>query len=145
MNAQPSSGHEQDAAKVRRILTSIADFAQSARRIVSRGRTAFLDPGDDTQRRAGKSLVIDLSAAADDLPEWFRQQHPEIPWREIRATRDFAAHDHHNVNQEVLWRVLETEFPRIARELAVPEIRSRARTYPPITKGVLDDLDADRR
>ncbi len=34
----------------------------------------------------------------------------------------------HNVNQEVLWRVLETEFPRIARALAVPEIRSRART-----------------
>ena len=102
---------------MRRVIADIDDFAQSARRIVERGRGAFFDPVDDTQRRAGKSLIIDLSAAADDLPDWFRTQHPDIPWRELRATRDFAAHDDRNVNQEVMWRVLETEFPQITRLL----------------------------
>ena len=119
MTESPRPPEEKDVFKVRRILSDITDFAHSASRIVSRGRAAFLDPADDTQRRAGKSVVIDLSAAADDLPEWFRNQHPEVPWRELRATRNFAAHDYHNVNQEVMWRVLETEFPRILLQLGV--------------------------
>lgn len=117
MNESPDTSRSADEAKIRRVISDIDEFAQSARRIVARGRDAFFDAVDDTQRRAGKSLIIDLSAAADDLPEWFRVQHPDIPWRELRATRNFAAHDYRNVNQEVMWRVLEAELPRIAELL----------------------------
>ena len=114
MNDSPNASRPVDETKIQRVISDIDDFARSAQRIVARGRDAFFDRVDDTQRRAGRSLIIDLSAAADDLPEWFRIQHPEIPWRELRATRNFAAHDDRNVNQEVMWRVLETELPRIA-------------------------------
>jgi hypothetical protein len=117
VNEPPDESHRADEAKIHRTTSDVDEFARSAQRIVARGRGAFFDAVDDTQRRAGKSLIIDLSAAADDLPEWFRAQHPEIPWRELRATRNFAAHDYRNVNQEMMWRVLETELPRIARVL----------------------------
>jgi uncharacterized protein with HEPN domain len=117
VNESADASTPADEAKIRRVIADIDDFARSAGRIVARGRDAFFDPVDDTQRRAGKSLIIDLSAAADDLPEWFRSQHRGVPWRELRATRNFAAHDYRNVNQEVMWRVLETELPRISRLL----------------------------
>ncbi len=98
-------------------LADIADFARSAARIVARGVVAYFDPEDDTPRRAGTSLVIDLSAAADRLPESFRSQHPDVPWREIRATRNFAAHDYRGVNDRITWEVLRTEFPRLTAQL----------------------------
>lgn len=79
--------------RVPAILADIARFATTARRVVDRGRDRFTDPDDDDQRRIARSLVIDLSAAADRLPESFRHAHPRIDWRGIRAVRTFIAHD----------------------------------------------------
>ncbi len=108
-----------DPARANVVLADIARFALGARRVVARGRDRFLDPEDDEQRRIGRSLVIDLSTAADRLPESFRAQHPNVDWRGIRATRNFIAHDYDHVRDELLWNALAIEFPRIAAALDV--------------------------
>lgn len=99
------------------ILADIARFAASARRVVDRGHERFTDPNDDDQRRIARSLIVDLSAAADRLPEPFRQAHPEVDWQGIRAVRNFIAHDYDGTDEEILWQAIATQFPVITRAL----------------------------
>lgn len=99
------------------VLADVARFAASARRVVNRGHETFTDPDDDDQRRIARSLIVDLSAAADRLPETFRQEHPEVDWRGIRAVRNFIAHDYDGTDEEILWQAIAVQFPAIAAAL----------------------------
>jgi uncharacterized protein with HEPN domain len=103
--------------RVPALLSDIARFAASARRVTVRGHARFVDPDDDEQRRIARSLVVDLSTAADRLPTAFRDSRPDIDWSGIRAVRDFVAHDYDGTDMEVLWRAIAVEFPRIAEAL----------------------------
>jgi uncharacterized protein with HEPN domain len=105
--------------RVPAILADIARFAVTARRVAGRGHERFVDPDDDDQRRIARSLVIDLSAAADRMPERFRKAHPEIDWRGIRAVRNFIAHDYDGTDQEILWQAVAIRLPEIATGLGV--------------------------
>lgn len=101
------------------ILADIARFAATARRVADRGHDRFVHPGDDDQRRIARSLVVDLSAAADRLPDSFRQARPEIDWRGIRAVRNFIAHDYDGTDEEVLWQAIAVQFPAIVAALGL--------------------------
>lgn len=103
--------------RVPAILADITRFAVTARRVVGRGHDRFVDPGDDDQRRIARSVIVDLSAAADRLGEEFRQQHPGIDWRGIRAVRNFVAHDYDGTDEEILWQAIAVQFPEIVAAL----------------------------
>lgn len=105
--------------RVSAILADIARFSASAARVAARGRERFADPLDDDQRRIARSLLVDLSAAADRLPESFRREHPEIDWRGIRAVRNFIAHDYDGTDEEILWQAIAVKFPEIAAALGL--------------------------
>lgn len=106
-----------DLDRIPAILADIARFAATARRVVNRGHDCFIDPGDDDQRRIARSLLVDLSAAADRFPEFFRQAHPEVDWRGIRAVRNFIAHGYDGTDEEILWQAISAQFPAIASAL----------------------------
>lgn len=101
------------------VLADIARFATSARRVVDRGHERFVDEADDDQRRIARSLIVDLSAAADRLPEAFRLAHPDVDWRGIRAARNFIAHDYDGTDDEVLWQAISVQFPAIVSALRI--------------------------
>jgi uncharacterized protein with HEPN domain len=108
-----------DEERVAAILADIARFAATARRVAARGHARFLDPDDDDQRRIARSLVVDVSAAADRFPESFRDEHPGIDWRGIRAVRNFIAHDYDGTDEEILWQAVAVQFPAIVAELGL--------------------------
>lgn len=105
--------------RVPAILADIARFTATARRVADRGRDRFVDLEDDDQRRIVRSLVVDLSASADRLPDVFRDAHPEIDWRGIRAVRNFIAHDYDGTDEEILWQAVAARFPEIAAVLGL--------------------------
>ena len=106
-----------DSDRIPAILDDISRFAVSARRVVERGRERFFDPDDDDQRRIARSLVVDLSTAADRLPESFRAAHPEVDWRGIRAVRNFIAHDYDGTDVEIMWQAIAVQYPAIVASL----------------------------
>lgn len=110
-----------DPDRTAAILADIARFAVSARRVVARGPARFKDPADDDQRRIARSLIVDLSAAADRLPAAFREAHPEIDWVGIRAVRNFIAHDYDGTDDELLWQAIAVRFPEIMAALGIDE------------------------
>lgn len=107
--------------RVPALLADIARFGRSAARVTARGTERFHDPDDDDQRRIARSLAVDLSAAADRLPQHVRDAHPDVDWRGVRAVRSFVAHDYDGTDEDVLWRVVAVEFPRILAALGLTE------------------------
>ena len=79
----------------------------------------FFDSDDRTQRLAAKAIVIDLQSAADRLPVEFRQRHPDVAWDELRAMRNYLAHDYLNTDYRIVWNALVVDFPRVARQLGL--------------------------
>ncbi|MBN0038685.1 DUF86 domain-containing protein [Cellulosimicrobium cellulans] len=105
--------------RVDRALADLASFGRSAHRIVQRGEAAFLDSEDDLLRRAGRSVIVDVSAVADRLPDAFAARYPNVPWREIRATRNRTAHEYDGVSDQIVWETLRTHLPDLLRTLGV--------------------------
>jgi uncharacterized protein with HEPN domain len=54
-----------------------------------------------------------IGEAARQIPEQFRQSHPEIQWREIAAMRNKLTHEYFGVNTRVIWRTVQEDLPVI--------------------------------
>ena len=108
-----------DASRSEAVLDDIRRFGVTAARVVARGRARFFDPDDDDQRRIAKSVVLDLSTAADRLPPSFREAQADVDWPGIRATRNFIAHDYDGTDDEVLWQTIAVQLPRILEKLGL--------------------------
>lgn len=106
-----------DDDRVERVLNDLRAFAATAARIVARGREAYFDGDDDILRRAGRSVIVDVSAAVDRLPSSFTQRFPDVPWRDIRATRNRIAHQYDAARDELIWETLSSGVPELVRHL----------------------------
>ena len=51
-----------------------------------------------------------MGDAAKSIPESFKAEHAEIPWREMMAQRDVLVHDYFDINFERLWRTVQNEM-----------------------------------
>ena len=48
--------------------------------------------------------------AAGALPEHFREEHPELPWREMSDMRNVIAHQYFQIDLEVIWDTIHNDF-----------------------------------
>ena len=72
-----------------------------------------------TQRAVTMNLVI-LGEAAAKIEERFPDftvAHPEIAWTAIRGMRNRIVHEYFILNFETIWTTLETELPRLIRQV----------------------------
>lgn len=69
-----------------------------------------------------RSLEI-LGEAARKVLDGLKQEHPEIPWKEIVGQRNVLAHEYGEIKQERLWRVSTQNIPELVSKLEplVPE------------------------
>lgn len=54
-----------------------------------------------------------IGEAAYKLTLEFREEHPEIPWREIIGMRHLLVHGYFSVNPEILWDVIQNDIPEM--------------------------------
>ena len=43
----------------------------------------------------------------------FKEQHLEIPWRQMAGLRDVLIHDYMGVSLKIVWNVLQNELPQL--------------------------------
>lgn len=46
-----------------------------------------------------------------------RERQPQIPWRVIMATRHILAHDYDEVDNDIVWRIVQTHLPTLIEQL----------------------------
>ncbi|MDZ4672988.1 MAG: HepT-like ribonuclease domain-containing protein [Gemmatimonadota bacterium] len=58
-----------------------------------------------------------IGEAVKGLPEAFRAQYPEVPWRSIAGARDILVHEYFRVDLALAWEMVRTELPELARQV----------------------------
>jgi len=59
-----------------------------------------------------KELEI-IGGAARNLSASFIEEHPEIPWRRIKAMRNVLIHQYFGVNLKVVWDTCRSNLPQL--------------------------------
>jgi uncharacterized protein with HEPN domain len=57
-------------------------------------------------RRHAERIIELIGEACTRVPEDIREQHPEIPWREIIGMRNWLAHGYDGIDYDILWNTV---------------------------------------
>jgi uncharacterized protein with HEPN domain len=52
-----------------------------------------------------------IGEAATHVPDEVRTAHPEIPWRQIIATRNRLIHGYLGIDNDTLWSIVQNDIP----------------------------------
>ena len=98
---------------------TLLDIANAARLVIEwtagLERAAFL-ADRKTQSAIERQLEI-LGEATKRLSLALREQHPQIPWRQIAGLRDVLIHRYDDVNPELLWETAIVAVPQLLSAL----------------------------
>ncbi len=114
---------------MRRDSERLADILEAADKMslrVAKGRQAF-DADEDVQIVLVHLIQV-IGEAASGLSDELTAQHPEVPWRQIVATRNRVVHGYFEVDLDILWDVAVIDVPRLADQVRI--IRSAQGSEP---------------
>ena len=70
---------------------------------------------DYVVRNAISMSVLQIGELAGKLTEDFRLTYNKMPWRDIRALRNIAAHAYGSIDFEILWGVATVNVPELKK------------------------------
>jgi uncharacterized protein with HEPN domain len=97
------------------------DMLDAARAVVrfSEGLSVrqFLSDDRETVRLAVERKLEILGEAARRVSPAFREEHPEIPWRETVGLRNLISHEYDKVNYQEIFRIARQRIPELVERL----------------------------
>lgn len=54
-----------------------------------------------------------IGEAATHVPDKIRQAHPDIPWRQVIATRNRLIHGYLGIDNDTLWSIIRDDLPAL--------------------------------
>ena len=57
--------------------------------------------------------IVQIGELAGQLSEEMRTQHPEVPWRIIKDTRNFYVHAYGAIDVASVWETLKNDIPAL--------------------------------
>lgn len=94
---------------------SLLDIAKSAQLILEFAQSlekTELAANLEKQSAILYQIVI-IGEAVKRLSVKFRNQHPEIPWREIAGMRDILTYQYDRVEVDEIWGVIQDDIPQL--------------------------------
>lgn len=58
-----------------------------------------------------------IGEAATNIPENIKTDHPEIPWRQIIATRNRIIHGYLGIDNDIIWSIVTDDIPELLTAL----------------------------
>jgi uncharacterized protein with HEPN domain len=80
----------------------------------TRGRSHSDYENDMVLRRAVERATELIGEAASNISDATRAAHPGIPWRKIVGQRNVLIHDYGDVDDDLVWNLVELEIPKLA-------------------------------
>ena len=95
------------------------------------GRSSSEIEHDRTTQLALTKLVEIVGEAAWRVSKETRERFPEIPWREMIATRNRLAHGYDSVDLDILTEIIRNRLPEIVHRLDADDSRAETDGEPP--------------
>lgn len=94
---------------------SLIDILNAVKRVLrySAGVTRSDLEGDDEKLSAILYQITIIGEAAKRLSSDLRQQHSNLPWREMAGMRDVIVHDYDQLDFDVVWDVIQNKLPEL--------------------------------
>lgn len=105
-------------ARTRRWLRDLGEHAGAVERLVARGKDAY--DADEMLRYAAEDLLIRLGECVSRIDReepGFVGAHPDLELRRVKDARNVIAHGYDIVDTELLWAILATNIPEVARRV----------------------------
>jgi uncharacterized protein with HEPN domain len=102
-----------DAVYLHHILVAIERIEAYSEGVTFQG---FLE-AEIVQDGVVRQLEI-IGEASRNLSQELIQRHPEVPWREIIGLRNRIAHAYYNIDQGVVWDIVQGDLPSLKRDAA---------------------------
>ncbi len=95
--------------------TSLIDINNAIRRILryTEGISKSQLEINDEKLSAILYQITIIGEATKRISLTFRQQHPEIPWREMAGMRDVIVHEYDQLDLDVVWDVVENKLSQL--------------------------------
>jgi len=58
-----------------------------------------------------------IGEAAKNVPEEFKLEHSEIPWKKIAGTRDFIVHEYFSIDLDLVWEITQRELKDLKEKI----------------------------
>ncbi|MBE0697511.1 MAG: DUF86 domain-containing protein [Anaerolineaceae bacterium] len=88
------------------------DMSLQAREILS-GKDRIDYDQEVVLRLALTHLIQVIGEAAQQVSKEFQNLYPQVPWREIIGMRHRIVHDYLNVDEDVVWEVVQNDLPKL--------------------------------
>ena len=98
----------------RQRLEHIRDYCIEIKKTIIRYGESFeaFDSDADYQRSVS-FCILQIGELVGKLTDEFREQHPAVPWRQIKAMRNIVAHSYGTVDPEITWEIITDEIPQL--------------------------------
>ena len=93
------------------IVRDMIELAADARTITTLGRDRFFAEDEGRLlRHAADAIVVKFQELCERLPQATRDLHPEVPWNEIRGTRNRLGHHYRGTDYRIIWTAIERDI-----------------------------------
>jgi len=99
----------------RDLVQDIVNRIDLTQEFVAGGRDTFME-NRMMQEAVIRNLEV-IGEASRSLTEELRQQHPEVPWKQIGAFRNFVIHVYWDIKLERIWQIVENDLPPLKPEI----------------------------
>jgi len=58
-----------------------------------------------------------IGEASNHISDSFQEQHPDLPWMEMRAIRNKIVHDYRGIELDIIWDTVTNNLPVLKAEV----------------------------